>query len=74
MAINIITVLRLKIENVVVLACMSIPFKKLSDLEFKKSIFESSVIEIDKHVLHSRHNIIIGIFYRSPNSALIKYL
>ena len=25
---------------------------------------------IDKHVFHSRHNVIIGIFYRSPNSAL----
>ena len=48
----------------------SIPFKKRPDLEFKKSIFESSVIEIDKHVFHSRHNVIIGIFYRSPNSAL----
>ena len=48
----------------------SIPFKKRSDLKFKKSIFESSVIDIDKHVLHSRHNMIIGIFYRSPNSAL----
>ena len=48
----------------------SIPFKKRPDLEFKKSIFESSVIEIDKHVFHSRHNIITGIFYRSPNSAL----
>ena len=48
----------------------SIPFKKRPDLEFKKSIFESSVIEIDKHVFHSRHNIIIVIFYRSPNSAL----
>ena len=49
---------------------MSIPFKKRSDLEFKKSIFKSSVIEIDKHVFHSRHNMIIGIFYRSPNSAV----
>ena len=28
----------------------SIPFKKRPDLEFKKSIFESSVIEIYKHV------------------------
>ena len=28
----------------------SIPFKKRSDLEIKKSIFESSAIEIDKHV------------------------
>ena len=25
---------------------------------------------MDKHVLHSRHNIIVGIFYRSPNSTL----
>ena len=48
----------------------SIPFKKRSDLEFNKSIFESSVIEMDKHVLHNRHNIIIGIFYRLPNLAL----
>ena len=48
----------------------TIPFKQRSDLEFKKSIFESSVIEIDKHVFHSRHNIIVGIFYRSPNSTL----
>ena len=51
----------------------SVPFKKRSDLEFKKPIFESFVIEINKHVLHSRHNIIIGIFYRSPNSALNTY-
>ena len=48
----------------------TIPFKQKSDLEFKKSIFESSVIEIDKHVFHIRHNIIVGIFYRSPNSTL----
>ena len=48
----------------------SIPFKNRPDLEFKKSIFESSVIEIDKHVFYSRHNVITGIFYRSPNSAL----
>ena len=52
----------------------SIRFKKRFDLEFKKSIFESSVIEIDKHVLHSRHNIIIGIVYRSPNSALSTFI
>ena len=52
----------------------SIPFKKRPDLEFKKSIFESSVIEIDKHVFHSKHNVIIGIFYRSPNSALNTFL
>ena len=51
----------------------TIPFKQRSDLEFKKSIFESSVIEIDKHVFHSRHNIIVGIFYRSPNSTLSIY-
>ena len=48
----------------------SISIIKRSDLEFKKSIFESSVIEIDKHVLHSKHNTIIGVFYRSLNSAL----
>ena len=44
--------------------------KKRSDLKFKKSIFESSVIKIDKHVFHSRHNIIVVIFYKSPNSTL----
>ena len=48
----------------------TIPFKRRSDLEFKKSIFESSVIEIDKHVFHNRHNIIVGIFHRSRNSTL----
>ena len=48
----------------------TIPFKQRSDLEFKKSVFESSVIEIDKHVFHSRHNIIVDIFNRSPNSTL----
>ena len=51
----------------------TIPFKQRSDLEFKKSIFESSVIEIDKHGFHSRHNIIVGIFYRSPNSTLSNF-
>ena len=34
----------------------SIPFKERSDLKFKKPIFESSVIEIDKRVLHSGNN------------------
>ena len=33
-------------------------------------MFESSVIERDKHVFHSRHNILVVIFYRSPNSTL----
>ena len=48
----------------------SIPFKSRSDLEFKKTLFESSTIEIDKHIFHTRRNIIVGIFYRSPNSSL----
>ena len=48
----------------------SIPFKSRSDLEFKKTLFESSIIEIDKHIFHTRRNIIVGIFYRSPNSSL----
>ena len=48
----------------------SIPFKSRSDLEFKNTLFESSIIEIDKHIFHTRRNIIVGIFYRSPNSSL----
>ena len=73
LAISIITVLGLKKRKgggTSLYVKPSILFKKRSDLEFKKSIFESSVIEIDKHVFHRRHNIIIGIFYRSANSAL----
>ena len=31
---------------------------------------ESIVIEFDKHVFNSKRNVIIGIFYRSPNSSL----
>ena len=47
----------------------SIPFKIRSDLKFKKTLFESFIIEIDKHIFHTRRNIIVGIFYRSLNSS-----
>ena len=48
----------------------SIPFKPRPDLELKKNMFKSSVIEIEKNVMNSKCNIIVGILYRSPNSSL----
>ena len=33
-------------------------------------MFESSVIEIEKNVMNSKCNILVGILYRSPNSSL----
>ena len=41
----------------------SIPFKPRPDLELKKDMFESSVIEIEKNVMNSKCNIIVGILY-----------
>ena len=47
----------------------SFHFKPRPDLELKKNMFESSVIEIEKNVMNSKCNIIVGILYRSPNSS-----
>ena len=52
----------------------SISFKHRPDLELKKNMFESSVIEIEKNVMNSKCNIIVGILYRSPNFSLSAFM
>ena len=48
----------------------NLPYKVRRSLAFTGNSYESIVIEFDKHVFNSKRNVIIGIFYRSPNSSL----
>ena len=48
----------------------NLPYKVRKSLAFTGNSYESIVIEFDKHVFNSKRNVIIGIFYRSPNSSL----
>ena len=45
----------------------SISYKVGTKLAFQTNDFESSVIEFYKNIFSSKKNIIICIFYRSPN-------
>ena len=48
----------------------SISYKVRTKLAFQTNDFESLVIEFDKNIFSSKKNIIVCIFYRSPNSSL----
>ena len=48
----------------------SIYYKVRTKLAFQTNDFESLVIEFDKNIFSSKKNIIVCIFYRSPNSSL----
>ena len=47
-----------------------IKFIERHDLKFDKEHFESVFIEVDKAVFRTKHNVIIGVLYRAPNSCL----
>ena len=47
-----------------------IEFTIREDLSFQKDICESLVIEIDKSVFKKKHNSLIGVFYRPPDTNL----
>ena len=60
-------------EKVVEVLCYvkkSISYKVRTKLAFQTNDFESLVIEFDKNIFFSKKNIIVCIFYRSPNSSL----
>ena len=44
-------------------------YKVRTKLAFQTNDFESLVIEFDKNIFFSKKNIIVCIFYRSPNSS-----
>ena len=48
----------------------NIEFTIREDLSFQKDICESLVIEIDKSVFGKKHNSLIGVFYRPPDTNL----
>ena len=47
-----------------------IKFLERHDLKFDKEHFESVFIEFNKAVFSTKHNVIIGVLYRAPNSCL----
>ena len=47
-----------------------IKFIERHDLKFDKEHFESVFIEVNKAVFSTKHNVIIGVLYRTPNSCL----
>ena len=47
-----------------------IKFIERHDLKFDKEHFESVFIEVNKAVFSTKHNVIIGVLYRAPNSCL----
>ena len=40
------------------------------DLKFNREHFESALIEVEKAIFRTKHNVIIGVLYRAPNSCL----
>ena len=48
----------------------NIAYKKITDLKLDKTYFKSYFIEVDKTVFQSKHNVIIGGLYKSPNVSM----